>query len=74
MNNLIVVLLVILGVALIALPSYRVGFLRGQDYQDQILSAIILHDADSFIEFIRQLKNDPTFRSKHFKNAQKEET
>ena len=55
----LVALLVILGIAIVAIPAYQVGIRRGQELRDLLISRIITEDPDGFIYFIQSIKCIP---------------
>lgn len=59
MHNLLVTLLVILGVAIVAVPAFYLGVKFGEDKRDWLLSQIIMSDPDNLIQFIQQVKSRP---------------
>ena len=57
MQHLLVILLIILGVFIVAIPAYQIGSRRGENALDELIAQIIMHNPDSLIQFIEHMKN-----------------
>lgn len=57
MQHLLVILLMILGVFIVAIPAYQIGFRRGEDARDELIAQIIKYNPDRMIQFVERMKN-----------------
>lgn len=73
MQHLLVILLMILGVFIVAIPSYRIGFRRGEDARDELISQIIRHNPDGLIQFVERMKNRAPNTELHLKFEKEKE-
>ena len=72
MQHLLVILLMILGVFIVAIPAYRIGFCRGEDARDELIAQIIMHNPDGLIQFVERMKNRAPNTEQHLKFEEKE--
>lgn len=73
MQHLLVILLMILGVFIVAIPAYKIGFRRGEDARDELIAQIIRYNPDRLIQFIERMKNSAPNTELHLKFEKEKE-
>ena len=73
LRDFLVILLIILGAAIVAVPAFKIGVSRGREMRDLLISHIITEDPDGFICFIQSIKALPKDKSARIHVLKKED-